>query len=130
MTDKIAITSDRAPPPVGPYSQAVKVDKFLYISGQIPFDINKGEIVYGDIKEATKVVLENIKAILEEANYSLDDVVKCSVFLKDMDNFTQMNEVYSQYFTGDVTPAREAVEVAKLPKNVDVEISAIAWKEM
>ncbi|MHA1868857.1 MAG: RidA family protein [Candidatus Heimdallarchaeaceae archaeon] len=127
MTKKI-VKTEAAPAPVGPYSQAVQAGQFLFISGQIPADVETGEIVRGDVAAATKVVLNNIKAILEEAGFSLNDIVKCTVFLKDMNKFGEMNEVYGSYFT-EKPPARAAIEVAKLPKDVDVEIEAIAYKE-
>ena len=128
MSEKKVIITDQAPKPVGPYSQAIQVGEFLFIAGQIPFDAKTNELITGDIQKATKIVLENIKAILEKANYSLDDVVRCTVYLKNMDDFSKMNEIYAQYFKKK-PPARLAVEVSKLPKNVDIEISAIAWRK-
>ncbi len=122
---KKVIKTNKAPAPVGPYSQAIEVNNLLFISGQIPFDNETGELVKGDITKATSVVLNNIKSILEEANYSLDDVVRCTVFLKDMAKFSEMNDVYAKFFI-EKPPARVAVEVARLPKDVDIEISAIA----
>ena len=128
MSPKKVILTDKAPAPVGPYSQAIQAGNFLFVAGQIPFDTTTNEIVFGDVQKATKVVLENIKTIVEEAGYSMDDIVRCRVYLKDMDDFGKMNEIYGQYFT-DKPPARAAIEVARLPKDVDVEISAIAWKD-
>ncbi|MHA1304161.1 MAG: RidA family protein [Candidatus Heimdallarchaeaceae archaeon] len=127
MSKKV-IQTDKAPTPVGPYSQAIHAGNFLFISGQIPVDIDSGEIVYGDVPKATRLILQSIKAILEEAGFTLEDVVRCTVFLKDMDKFSEMNDVYAEFFTNN-PPARAAVQVAKLPKDVDVEISAIAYKE-
>ena len=128
MSPKKVILTDKAPAPVGPYSQAIQAGNFLFVAGQIPYDTSTKEIVYGDVQKATKVVLENIKTIVEEAGYSMDDIVRCRVYLKDMDDFGKMNEIYAQYFINN-PPARAAIEVARLPKDVDVEISAIAWKE-
>ncbi len=128
MSPKKVILTDKAPAPVGPYSQAIQAGNFLFVAGQIPYDPSIGEIVYGDVQKATKVVMENIKTIVEEAGYSMDDVVRCRVYLKDMDDFGKMNEIYGQYFT-DKPPARAAIEVARLPKDVEVEISAVAWKD-
>ncbi|AFK22363.1 RidA family protein [Pyrococcus sp. ST04] len=122
------IYTEKAPKPIGPYSQAIKAGNFLFIAGQIPIDPETGELVKGDIKEQTRRVLENIKAILEAAGYSLEDVVKVTVYLKNMDDFAAMNEVYSEYF-GESKPARAAIEVSRLPKDVLVEIEAIAYKE-
>ncbi|MHA1258048.1 MAG: Rid family detoxifying hydrolase [Candidatus Heimdallarchaeaceae archaeon] len=127
MQSKKIILTEQAPAPVGPYSQAVQAGQFLFIAGQIPYDMSSGEIIYNDIQKATKVVLENIKAILSEAGYSFEDVVRCRVYLKNMDDFAKMNEVYATYFTNQPA-ARVAVEVSKLPKGVDIEISATAWK--
>jgi 2-iminobutanoate/2-iminopropanoate deaminase len=128
MTSKRIIFTDKAPAPVGPYSQAVQAGQFLFIAGQIPANPSSGEIIIGDVQKATKQVLDNIKAILEDAGYTLQDVVRCRVYLKDMNDFAKMNEIYATYFTEN-PPARVAVEVSRLPKDVDVEISAIAWKE-
>ncbi len=121
---KEVVFSGDAPRPIGPYSQAVKVGNFLFISGQIPAD-KDGNLVKGDIKAQTRQVLENIKAILEAAGAGLENVVKVTVYLKDMNDFGAMNEVYSEYF-GESKPARAAVEVSRLPKDVKIEIEAIA----
>ena len=119
------IRTDSAPAPVGPYSQAVRAGGFLFASGQIALDPESGEIVPGGIREQTHRCLENLKAVLEAGGVDLDDVVKVSVFLKDMDDFASMNEIYATYFEGS-RPARACVEVSRLPKDVRVEIDAIA----
>ncbi|PCH65044.1 MAG: reactive intermediate/imine deaminase [Bacteroidetes bacterium] len=124
---KKTINTPNAPAPIGPYSQAVLANGFLYISGQIAIDPDTEELVLTGIKAETKQVMENIKAILNEAGMNFDNVVKCSIFISDMDNFGQINEVYGSYFTENF-PARETVEVAGLPKRVNVEISVIANK--
>lgn len=122
------INTAKAPAAIGPYSQAIKAGNTLYISGQIPFVPETMQLVSEDIKEQTKQCLENLKAILEEAGLSLNDVVKTGVFIKDMNEFAAINEVYASYFT-DNKPARACVEVARLPKDVRVEIEAIAVAE-
>lgn len=122
---KEIIYTDGAPKPIGPYNQAVKANGFIFVSGQIPLDPQTGELITGDIQKATSVVLTSIKNILEAAGSSLDKVVKVNVYLSDMNHFTQMNEVYSRFFTRDF-PARAAVQVARLPKDVEVEIECIA----
>ena len=121
---KKEIICTKAPSAIGPYSQAIEVNNMLFISGQIPINPATGEIPSG-ISLQTKQSLENIKAIVEPGGGTMDNVVKCSVFLKDMNEFTQMNEVYGEYFKHPF-PARAAVEVARLPKDVLVEIEAIA----
>ena len=128
MSSKKVILTENAPSPVGPYSQAIQAGEFLFIAGQIPANPSTGDIIRGNIQSATKQVMENLKAIVEEAGYSMDDLVRCRVYLKNMDEFKQMNEVYGSFF-GEEPPARAAIEVARLPLDVDVEISAIAWKE-
>lgn len=122
---KKVINTTSAPAPIGPYSQAVSANGFLFVSGQIPSNPATGEIVSGDIKTEAQQVMENIKAILTEAGLSFSNIVKTSIFLTDMGNFAQVNEVYGTYFT-DQFPARETIQVAALPKNVNVEISVIA----
>jgi len=122
---KKVINTNSAPAPIGPYSQAIATDGFLFVSGQIPSNPVTGEIVSGDIKAEANQVMENIKAILTEAGLDFSNVVKTSIFLTDMGNFAQVNEVYGTYFT-DQFPARETVQVTALPKNVNVEISVIA----
>jgi len=123
--EKHIISTSKAPAALGPYSQAVKVGELLYTSGQLPINAATGEFINNDIKKATAQSLENVKSILEEAGTSLDKVVKTLVFLKDMNNFADMNEVYSQYFSEN-PPARSCVQVAKLPKDALVEIEVIA----
>lgn len=123
MNKKIIVT-EKAPGAIGPYSQAVKIGDMIYTSGQLPINPATGEMPK-TIEEQTKQSLENVKAIIEEAGSSLDKVVKTLVFLKDMNEFSKMNDVYSQYFT-DNYPSRSAVEVARLPKDALVEIEVIA----
>jgi len=123
--EKQIISTIKAPAALGPYSQAVKVGNILYTSGQLAINAATGEFINEDIKKATAQSLDNVKAILEEAGTSLDKVVKTLVFLKDMNDFADMNEVYSQYFSTN-PPARSCVEVAKLPKDALVEIEVIA----
>lgn len=120
---KDIIKTDAAPAAVGPYSQAIKAGDLLFVSGQIPLD-GQGKIVGDDVTEQTKQVLNNLKAVIEAAGMTLSDVVKCTCFLKNMGDFTSFNAVYSEYL-GSVLPARECVEVARLPKDVLVEVSAI-----
>ncbi|MCM4170273.1 RidA family protein [Arenibacter sp. TNZ] len=125
---KKIITTNNAPAPIGPYNQAVLTGNTLYISGQIPLDPKTGELVSGDIKKETEQSMQNLKAILTEAGMTFENVVKSSIFVKDMHQFAQINEVYGAYFDADTAPARETVEVANLPKFVNVEISMIAVK--
>lgn len=125
---KKIINTENAPAPIGPYNQAILSNGTLYISGQIPIDPKSGELVSGDIKLETKQSMENLKAILTEAEMTFEHVVKSSIFLSDMNQFTEVNEVYATYFNADTAPARETVEVANLPKFVNVEISMIAVK--
>lgn len=126
---KKIITTSKAPAPIGPYNQATLINGTLYISGQIPIDPATGELVSGDIKAETRQSMENLKAILDEAEMTFEDVVKTSIFISDMNQFGQINEVYGSYFNADTAPARETVEVANLPKFVNVEISMIAVKD-
>jgi 2-iminobutanoate/2-iminopropanoate deaminase len=123
--EKTIIQSTKAPAPIGPYSQAVKAGNFLFASGQIALDPNTGALVIGTIETETHQVMKNIEAILDEAGMSFDNVVKTTIFLMDMNNFTNVNAVYSSYFK-DKFPARETVQVSGLPKGVNVEISVIA----
>lgn len=124
---KKEISTTSAPAAIGPYSQAILAGNTLYVSGQIPLDPASGEIVEGGIVEQTTRVFENIKAILNEAGCDFSHVVKAEVFLDDINDFTAVNEIYASYFTSDPKPARQAVEVANLPKLVKVEISCIAY---
>jgi 2-iminobutanoate/2-iminopropanoate deaminase len=128
MIMKKVIITARAPEPIGPYNQAILIDKTLYVSGQIPIDPATGKVVSGDITTETKQVMENLRAILQEAELDFSNVVKCSIFVKNMGDFQRINEIYGQYFT-EIPPARETVEVSNLPKNVNVEISCIAVQE-
>lgn len=125
---KKIINTENAPAPIGPYNQAVLSGNILYISGQIPMDPRTGTLIDGDIKKETKQSMENLKAILTAANMTFDHVVKSTIFLKDMHQFSEVNEVYGTYFNTETAPARETVEVANLPKFVHVEISMIAVK--
>ncbi|HDZ03974.1 hypothetical protein LCGC14_0132380 [marine sediment metagenome] len=125
---KKVINTENAPAPIGPYNQAILSNGTLYISGQIPLNPKSGELVSGDIKLETKQSMENLKAILTEAEMTFENVVKSSIFLSDMNQFTDVNEIYASYFNAETAPARETVEVANLPKFVNVEISMIAVK--
>lgn len=125
---KQIINTKKAPAPIGPYSHSVKAGGLLFVSGQIPMDV-EGNIVKGNIAEATRTCMQNIGAILNEANMTFDHIVKTTIFLTDMSLFSEVNEVYGSYFTGDY-PARETVAVKGLPKGVDVEISVIASVEI
>ena len=126
MTKKVVYT-DKAPKPIGPYSQAIKVGNFMFISGQIPLNPETGQVISGDIKIQTKQVLENIKAILEAEGYSMENIIYVTVYLANIEDFPEFNLEYSKYFQKD-PPARVTVGVAQLPKNVKIEISAIAYK--
>ena len=125
---KKIIKTNNAPAPIGPYNQAIFAGDTLYISGQIAIDPTTGDLKTEDLEAETTLVLENLKAILTEAGLTLDHVVKTSIFISDMNNFGKINEVYAKYFASENAPARETVEVANLPKFVNVEISAIAVK--
>jgi 2-iminobutanoate/2-iminopropanoate deaminase len=125
MSELKSVKTDRAPGAIGPYSQAIAVDGWVFCSGQIPIDPSTGELVGGDIGAQTDQVLKNVAAVLEAAGASLSRVVKTTVFLADMGDFSGMNEVYARHF-GDHRPARAAMAVKTLPKNVDVEIEAVA----
>jgi len=124
---KIIYTKD-APHPVGPYSQAVLFGNTLYCSGQIAIDPKSGELVTDDLEKETRQVFANLEAVLKAGGMTFDNIAKCSVFLSDMNNFGKVNEIYAEYFDEATAPARETVEVANLPKFVNVEISAIAKK--
>jgi 2-iminobutanoate/2-iminopropanoate deaminase len=125
---KKIINTSKAPAPIGPYNQAVLTGNMLFTSGQIAIDPKSSELVLTDIKSETKQVMENMKAVLEAADMNFENVVKTSIFISDMNNFGQINDVYAMYFNGDTAPARETVEVSNLPKFVNVEISMIAVK--
>ena len=124
---KKIIDTNKAPGAIGPYSQAIEVNGTLYVSGQVPFVPETMIIISEDVKEQTRQSLENVKAILESAGYTLNDVVKAGVFIKDMNDFAAINEVYAEYL-GTVKPARACVEVAGLPRDAKVEIEVIAVK--
>lgn len=126
--EKKVVYTEKAPKPIGPYSQAIIFGDFIFTSGQIPLDPKTNQIVQGDIKEQTRQVLENLKAVLEEAGATFDDVVKVTIYMKDLGEFAQMNEVYSQYFKNS-PPARTTVEVSRLPRDVKIEIDLIAVKK-
>ena len=125
--EKEIIYSQEAPAPIGPYSQAVKAGNTLYASGQIALDPETGELINENITEETHAVMKNMEAVLRAAGFGFVDVVKCTIFIKNMDEFATINEAYGQYFKNN-PPARETVEVSRLPKNVNVEISCIAVK--
>jgi 2-iminobutanoate/2-iminopropanoate deaminase len=123
---KTAVNTPEAPAPVGPYNQSIAAGGMLYISGQIPIDPSSGVLILDSIEAETVQVMENIGAILAHAGLSFADLVKCSVFVTDIDHFSRINAVYSGYFEGLTAPARELVQVVRLPKDANVEISAIA----
>ena len=125
---KEIISTSNAPAAIGPYSQAVKAGNLLFISGQVPLDPATGAVVEGDITVQTRRVLDNVKAILTEAGADFSNVVKTTVFLRDMNDFVPMNRVYAEYYPENC-PARSAVQVARLPKDVSVEIETIAYLE-
>ena len=125
---KTIITSNNAPAPIGPYNQAVLKGNMLYTSGQIAINPATRELVLNDIKSETKQVMENLEAVLKAANMNFSNVLKATIFISDMNNFSQINEVYGSYFDDATAPARETVQVACLPKNVNIEISVIASK--
>tara|TARA_R110002072_G_scaffold301557_2_gene481518 strand:- start:2695 stop:3075 length:381 start_codon:yes stop_codon:yes gene_type:complete len=125
---KKIIQTHLAPAPIGPYNQAVLAGNMLYTSGQIAIDPATGILVTNDILAETRLVMENLKAVLAAANMTFENVLKASIFISDMNNFSKINEVYAQYFDEDTAPARETVEVANLPRFVNVEISMIAMK--
>lgn len=127
LSMKSIVNTNNAPAPIGPYSQAVSAGGFVFLSGQIALNPTTGELVTADIKTETKQVMDNIRAILNEAGLDFENIVKTSIFLMDMQNFAQVNEIYGTYFT-DNFPARETVQVASLPKGVNVEITVTAIK--
>jgi 2-iminobutanoate/2-iminopropanoate deaminase len=122
---KRIIETEKAPKAIGPYSQAIQAGDLLFLSGQIPLNPKTGELVKGDIGQQTRQVLENIKGVLESQNLGMEDVVKVTIFLRNISNFNQVNEIYGTYFPTS-PPARSTVEVARLPKDVEIEIEAIA----
>lgn len=122
---KTIVHTDRAPQAIGPYSQAVKANGFLFLSGQIPLDHVSGQIVYGGTTNQTYQVLNNIKAILEQEKLTFANVIKTTIFLKDMEDFADVNKVYGEFFPSE-PPARSCVEVARLPRDVQIEIEVIA----
>lgn len=123
---KEIITTEKAPAAIGPYSQAVKLGNMIYTSGMLPLVPETMQIVEGDIKQQSRQALDNLKALLESVNSSLDKVVKTTVFIKNMNDFPKINEVYAEYFTSK-QPARSCVEVARLPKDAQIEIEVIAY---
>ncbi|RZJ72804.1 RidA family protein [Flavobacterium sp.] len=123
---KKVIYTDAAPAPIGPYSQAVQFGDTIYTSGQIAIDPASGELVLGDVEAETKQVMENLKAVLEAADMTFEHVVKTTIFIMDMNDFTKINGIYGSYLDEKTAPARETVQVAGLPKGVTVEISMIA----
>lgn len=120
------INSENAPKTIGPYSQAVKTENLIFVSGQLPVDPASGKFISDNIKDQTLQVIKNIEAILKEANLTLANVVKTSIFLTDMNEFKDVNEVYASKFIYDIKPARETIQVVRLPLNAKVEISCIA----
>ena len=123
--EKKVIQTEKAPRAIGPYSQAIRAGNFLFLSGQIPLDPKTGELLRGDIRQQTQQVLENIKGVLESQKLGMEDVVKVTIFLKNIGDFNQVNEVYGTYFPSS-PPARSTVAVAGLPRDVEVEMEAIA----
>jgi 2-iminobutanoate/2-iminopropanoate deaminase len=123
---KKIIFTKGAPSPIGPYNQAVLSGNTLYISGQIAIDQKTGELIIDSIKQETQLVMENLKAVLKEAGMTFENVIKSTIFISDMNNFSEINNVYASYFNKDTAPARETVEVSRLPKFVNIEISMIA----
>ena len=129
MSSFNAVVSDKAPAAIGPYSQAIKVNGMVYTSGVIPLDPASGEVVGDDISAQAERVFQSLSSLLEDAGSSIGSVVKTTCFLQDLNDFATFNEIYARYFTGDVTPARSTVQVAKLPKGVLVEVEAVAVAE-
>ena len=125
---KTIITTKNAPAPIGPYNQAILSGNTLYTSGQIAINPESGELVLDDIKKETAQVMSNLAAVLKAANMNFDNVIKSSIFISNMNDFNMINSVYGSYFDDAIAPARETVQVAKLPKDVNVEISVIAVK--
>ena len=125
MADRVKIHTEKAPAAVGPYSQAVMCDGFLFVSGQIPLDPTTGELVQGNIEAQVRRIVQNMEFIVKEAGGELKDIVKTKIFLMDMQNFALVNSVYAEYF-GDILPARSAIQVAGLPLGAQIEMEAIA----
>lgn len=125
---KTIINTPNAPAPIGPYNQAIVINGTLYTSGQIAINPKNGELVMDTIEAETEQVMQNLKAVLDAANMNFSHVIKSSIFISDMDNFGIINSIYGRYFEEDLAPARETVQVARLPKDVNVEISMIAIK--
>ena len=123
---KKIIKTDKAPLPVGPYNQAVLVDKTLYISGQVTINPKNNEIIKGSVEDATKLIMKNIQSILHEAGFNFKDVVRSKIYLTDMNNFSKVNTIYGSYFERNYEPARTTIEVSGLPLGVEVEIDMIA----
>ena len=124
--EKEVMVNKKAPSAIGPYSPALKVGNLIFVSGQIPIDPKTGEMIEGEIESKTRMVLENLKAVLEPYSIGLENVVKTIIFLKNMNNFARVNKVYGEYFK-EKFPARSCVEVSRLPKDADIEIEAIAF---
>ncbi|MBT3753458.1 MAG: RidA family protein [Flavobacteriaceae bacterium] len=125
---KKIINTTNAPAPVGPYNQAILIDDTLYVSGQIALNPVSMKMIEGSIEEEAKKVMQNIKAILQEVDFSFENIIKTTIFITDMNNFSRVNAIYGEYFDNKTAPARETVEVSALPKNAKIEISAIAKK--
>ena len=123
---KKIIKTDKAPLPVGPYNQAILVDKTLYISGQVAINPENNEVIKGSVEDATKLIMKNIQSILDEAGVNFKDVVRSKIYLTDMNNFSKVNAIYGSYFEKNSEPARTTIEVSGLPLGVDVEIDMIA----
>jgi 2-iminobutanoate/2-iminopropanoate deaminase len=123
---KTVISTNNSPAAIGPYSQAIRFNELVFVSGQIPIDPESGKVIKGNIKEQTKQVLENLKNILEAGGSSLQNVLRTTIFLSDMDDYAMVNETYAQYFESS-PPARSTVQVSRLPKDVHIEIDAIAY---
>ena len=122
---KVVYQTNKAPKPIGPYSQALQIGETLYISGQIGLDPESGELQNNDLETETRQMMANVKAILSEAGMNLENVIKCTIYLDNMDEFSKINQIYGEYFR-ERPPAREAIEISKLPKGANVEISVIA----
>lgn len=125
---KIIINTDKAPGAIGPYSQGIQAGNFVYTSGQLPVDPTNGELVIKDIQSETRQCLENVKAILKDVGLTFDNAVKMTLYIKNMEQFSEINKVYSEYFP-NAKPARSCVEVARLPKDANIEIEAVAYAE-